>query len=416
MILALATFSVALASCSDEEIVGTNDGPGIFINKSAVTITKGSTESLVVTVTPKSDVSFNWTSSDPAVATVDAKGVVTAVSAGKADITASCSAGSVKCEVFVASPITEVSLDKEIIVLDEEGTNELTFTVGPDDHNIPFTPVWVSSDKNVCTVAADPEDPAKAIVTAKNGGYATIMLTVGDVSTSCDIKVNKDLSKVYYGDKFQLGLGDRPATVAETWTSSNEKIATVDSKGNVEVKHVGEVTIKVESAGQTKEFTFTATINPKYQIFTESQKTSAYNTAKSRALSPSYGQYYSCPIYYQANGAVSGNYYQKSSYYTYFHEKTGTNHYKFGAHYKSGSNDRRMEFEFDGELVEGACYPASVYTLYHNDWWHSEVIENEKTNVEIYKIESGKVMIIVNFFETFSEAIRQAYFMDTIPE
>lgn len=412
----MTTFAVVLASCAKvEPVVGTNDSKGVFINKSAATIIKGTSEKLVVTVTPKSDSPVQWESSNPAIATVDAQGVVTAVAAGTADITAKTAAGNIKCAVFVASPVTEVKLSEELIVSDQEGTVELTFTVGPDDHNIPFTPVWVSTDKDVCTVVADKENPNKAVVTAKNGGYASIIVTVGNVNAACDVHVNQDLDHVYYGDKFRLGIGDRPATVAETWTSSNEKIATVDNKGNVVVKHVGDVTIKVEAEGQSKEFSFTAKINPKYQIFTESQKTSAYNTAKNRALNTSYGQYYSCPIYYQANGAVSGNWYQKTSYYTYVHETTG-DHHKFAAYYKSGSNDRRMEFEFDGEIVEGACYPASVYTLYHNDWWHSEVKDSNYTNVEIYKIEQGKVMILVNFFETFTEVMRQAYFMDTLPE
>ena len=414
--LAMAAFAVVLASCTKSEpVIGTNDSDGVFINKCATTLIKGSSEKLVVTVTPKSDTHIQWESSNPAIATVDGQGVVTAVAAGKVDIIAKTGGGNVKCAVFVASPVTNVNLSEEIIVIDAQQTAGLTFTVGPDDHNIPFTPVWISTNKDVCTVAADRMDPAKAIITAKRGGYATIILSIGDINTSCDIHVIPDPDHIYYGDVFQLGLGDRPATAPEHWTSSCEKVAIVDQYGNVEVKYTGEATISVEADGQSKEFTFTAKINPAYQTFTESQKTSAYNTAKNRALNTTYGQYYSCPIYYQPSGAVSANFYQTTSYYTYFHEKTG-NHNKFGAHYKSGSNDRRMEFEFDGEIVEGACYPASVYTLYHNDWWHSEVIESEKTNVEIYKIEQGKVMVLVNFFETFTGVMRQAYFMDTIPE
>lgn len=411
----MAAVAVAFTACSSEDITGTNDSEGMFINKAAVTIIKGSSEKLVATVTPKTDAVISWSSSNPDVAAVNADGLVSANKAGEATITASYAGASVSCDVFVSSPVTAINLDKDLLVMNSVDTGELSFTVGPDDVNVPVVPKWETSDKDVCVVAADPNDSSKAIVTPKRGGYATVVLRIGDVSASCDIKVNPDLDKVYYGDKFQLGLGDRPMpTVQQTWTSSNEKIAKVDQFGNVEVLFVGEVTIKVEANGQQKEFTFTAKINPAYQIFTESQKTSAYNTAKTRALSPSYGQYYSCPLYYQANGAVSANYYQSSSYYTYFHEKDG-NHYKFGAHYKSGSNDRRMEFEFDGPIVEGAQYPASVYTLYHNDWWHSEVIDATKTNVEIYKIEDGKVMVLVNFFETFTEVMRQAYFMDTLP-
>ena len=61
----------------------------LTLNKTSVTLTAGSTEQLTVTATPASaSADVTWTSSNTAVATVSASGLVTAKSAGTATITA----------------------------------------------------------------------------------------------------------------------------------------------------------------------------------------------------------------------------------------------------------------------------------------------------------------------------------------
>ena len=80
---------------------------GISLNKTSTSIEKGNTETLTATISPDeaTDKSVTWTSSDPSVATVDASGVVTAVAAGEATITAEASNGlTATCTVTVTAP------------------------------------------------------------------------------------------------------------------------------------------------------------------------------------------------------------------------------------------------------------------------------------------------------------------------
>ena len=86
---------------------------GISLNKSTVTITEGETETLTATVNPSNatDQTVTWTTSDASVATVDG-GVVTAVKAGTATITATAGGYSASCVVTVEAavyPITSLA-------------------------------------------------------------------------------------------------------------------------------------------------------------------------------------------------------------------------------------------------------------------------------------------------------------------
>ena len=86
--IATAAFLAVLAGCTDEAIVGTNDGDGFFLNRTVLDLNKGTSETLVATVTPKDAAGVSWTSDNTAVATVDGNGQVTAVGAGDALIQA----------------------------------------------------------------------------------------------------------------------------------------------------------------------------------------------------------------------------------------------------------------------------------------------------------------------------------------
>ena len=68
----------------------TVDVTGVTLNKTSATLTEGETETLTATVAPNgaTDKTVTWSSSDETVAAVDANGVVTAVKAGTATITA----------------------------------------------------------------------------------------------------------------------------------------------------------------------------------------------------------------------------------------------------------------------------------------------------------------------------------------
>ena len=78
----------------------------ISLNKATTSLVTNETETLEATLTPASaaDDSVTWTSSNDAVATVDQNGVVTAVGAGEATITAATKNCSATCTVTVTAP------------------------------------------------------------------------------------------------------------------------------------------------------------------------------------------------------------------------------------------------------------------------------------------------------------------------
>ena len=111
-------------------ILPTEEEPGnmvnqIELNQTSTTLIEGETMTLTATVTPDDadDTSVTWSSSDEAVATVDAQGKVTAVASGFAIITATANDGSgvsASCNVTVLGiySITYL-LDGEVYYYDE---------------------------------------------------------------------------------------------------------------------------------------------------------------------------------------------------------------------------------------------------------------------------------------------------------
>ena len=79
---------------------------GVTLNKTTLTLSKGASETLTATIAPTNATNkkVTWTSSDPAVATVDASGKVTGVAKGTATITVTTEDGghTATCAVEVA--------------------------------------------------------------------------------------------------------------------------------------------------------------------------------------------------------------------------------------------------------------------------------------------------------------------------
>lgn len=259
----MAAFAAAFTSCKKEEIVGTADGDGLFLNKVELTLVKGNAETLVATVTPKGAASLTWNSANDAVATVDAAGLVQAVGAGETVVTASAAGRQVECVVKVQSPVTVLTLDKDEVFIYKGEQTEVVATVGPEDINVPFKYTWTSSDESVFTVTPDAEDPGKAVVKGKMGGFGTLYVQAGDVTTSIPVTIDVDLAglvitgvpsgKVFKGDSFQLGVAKDPIDAIDelspVWSSSDENVMTVDQNGLVTATGPGTATITVESNG-----------------------------------------------------------------------------------------------------------------------------------------------------------------------
>lgn len=147
------------------------------------------TETLTAIVTPTNaaNKAVSFSSSNEAVATVDAStGLVTAVAVGTATITVTTSDGSkqASCEVTVAPvAVTGVSLEPATLNLVYEDTANLTATVAPANATNPGI-TWASSDTSVATVDQNGKVTAvhagTAEISASSQADSTIKATKGD--------------------------------------------------------------------------------------------------------------------------------------------------------------------------------------------------------------------------------------------
>ncbi|MBQ4395638.1 MAG: Ig domain-containing protein [Paludibacteraceae bacterium] len=157
--------------------------------KSATTIGIGASETLTVTYNPadaNTNKALTWNSNNTSVATVDANGKVTGISAGTATITATTANGkTATCSVTVqAVAVTGVTLNKASLSLQIGGSETLTATIAPTDatnKNIS----WISSNPAVATVDSNGK------VVAKTAGNTTITVTTtdGNKTATCNVTV-----------------------------------------------------------------------------------------------------------------------------------------------------------------------------------------------------------------------------------
>ena len=171
----------------------------VVLNKTSLSLAKGSSETLTATVSPRdaTDNTVKWSCDNPSVATVDQNGHVTAVNAGNAVITASAGDVSATCEVSVFIPVTSVMLSSTDLTLLVGETAVLEASVLPEDATDKNV-TWWSSYPDVATVEG-------GMVTAVGFGQAVIVAQVGDQSASCTVTVLTDspsgvIAHYYGGD------------------------------------------------------------------------------------------------------------------------------------------------------------------------------------------------------------------------
>lgn len=225
----------------------------IYFDENKVTLKKGKTKGLYISVLPQnaSVISCTWSTSNSSVATVK-NGVVTGVSSGTAVITATTANGTTaSCKVTVLSPVKSVSFPSSSLKLGKGDKYKIKPTINPSDCTDSIT--WSSSNPNVASVGKN------GTVTAKKNGKATITLRVGSKKASCNIQVINQVRKITpkkkditiaKGKTTQLSYLITPsnAGAAYTWTSSNKKIVTVTQKGKITAKKAGSATITVKAS------------------------------------------------------------------------------------------------------------------------------------------------------------------------
>ena len=214
------------------------------ISKSSVQLEVGESETLSVTVTPNKSISVTWTSSAPAVATVD-NGVVTAVAPGSAKITASVDGKSLTCDVTVVKPAPLFTLTPSG-TQDLEAGKTLQLEVTSSDED-PFEVVWSSSNDEVATVDQN------GLVTAIAKGEAIIKATIGEVEKTCTIKVFQ--YEYAYAQEMTLSFGEAgkievsvapSKEMALSFQVSEGTSISVDAQGNITTEGIGASTIIIK--------------------------------------------------------------------------------------------------------------------------------------------------------------------------
>ena len=257
---------------------------GVTLDKTELSLTEGESATLTATVEPENatDKTIVWTSSDNAVATVE-NGVVTAVKAGTATITAACGSAKAECTVTVtaapASPLSVKVGTAAYPVKPVDGQagkyhvavpygNDVTVTIDADAsaffmitdakgnytdfYSNPFTATAAQLDKLL--ISKDiPFTPANS---ASKVAYLSIMDAMAGTTYELYIELTREavpatgvtLSEtalsLHPTEKATLTAAVAPENTTDTlvWTSSNDAVATVKD-GVVTAKSEGTATI-----------------------------------------------------------------------------------------------------------------------------------------------------------------------------
>ena len=193
------------ASCE----VNVTDSPvkKITLDKSELPLGVGESATLTATIEPEeaASLAIDWFSSDETVATVDAKGLVTAVKAGEATITAKIESIEAKCKVTVTNiEVTSIKLD---ITSKEIAVNEsfiITATISPDNATIKDIE-WNTENATIATVEQLPYSQCKIAGCGEGSVKITAYAADGKVSAECAVTVKKadaPLADAKIGDYF----------------------------------------------------------------------------------------------------------------------------------------------------------------------------------------------------------------------
>lgn len=189
-IVAVLGSSIAKCAVSVDPIAVT----GISLNKTSIQLVVGATETLSAKVTPDNATSpsISWDSSDKEVATVD-NGVVTAVSAGKATITAASSSFTAECVVEVktieAESLTLDFTSKELTETESFIVNATILPEGTSYKNVE----WTVDNSDVLRLepfdASEDDNIVSARVISLKAGDAKVTASINSIKAVCSVSV-----------------------------------------------------------------------------------------------------------------------------------------------------------------------------------------------------------------------------------
>ena len=205
---------------------------------------------------------LKFSTSNKKIVTVSSAGKIKAVKKGSANITISLKSNAkIKkvVKVTVGQPATRVKVNKSALTIKKGRSAVIKATVGPNTTSNKKV-IWKSSNSKIAKVSVSGR------VTAVRGGRATITAIAADGSGKkaiCRVTVRASVSsisfsktngKMYVGRTMQLSPVIKPAYATNkkcAWSSSNDKVAVVNSAGNVYAAATGTAVITAKATDGT---------------------------------------------------------------------------------------------------------------------------------------------------------------------
>lgn len=239
---------------------------GIAIDNTSAEIGIGQRINILATISPENATNKNisWTSSDENVATVDGSGNIIGLAAGNTAITATTEDGgySAQCEIVVKETIeiisvTGVELNKTLAKINVGEELNLVPQITPENATNKNV-IWTSSNEKAAIVDAE----GKVVGLASGETIIKVITEDGEFTAECKVvvsevvetipvtgvKLNKSSAKIKIQEELNLSAKITPENATNKnvkWTSSNEKVATVDAKGKVVGLAAGKAIITV---------------------------------------------------------------------------------------------------------------------------------------------------------------------------
>ena len=215
---------------------------------------------------------LKFSTSNKKIVTVSSAGKLNAKKSGRANITISLKSNpKIKkvVKVTVGKPVTRVKVNKSALTIKKGGSAVIKATVGPNTASNKKV-IWKSSNSKIAKVSSTGR------IRAVKGGTATITAVAADGSGKkavCRVTVkasitslsfSKKSGNIYVGKTMQLSPVIKPADATNkklTWSSSNDKVAMVNSTGKVYAVAAGTAVITAKATdGTGKKATYKVTV------------------------------------------------------------------------------------------------------------------------------------------------------------